>query len=207
MDPKKQLTIAFETSIGQGSIAVLRGKDVLASELGGVTRAEDLLSAIGSILKLSDSNLNTMEKIVVSVGPGSYTGIRIGIATALGLKRGLRADIVGVPVLEALAHSTATKNIASAVPIGRGRIAVQKNYGGGPSAKAKSAYVVDSDKFAAEIHANPDTNFILPREILDEDISLDSGSPNLRFVDSNLAVLIGRYAADRSGGNLEPIYL
>src|SRR6185503_16866701 len=66
-------------------------------------------------------------KLAVSTGPGSYTGIRIGIGTALGLKNGLNIPCVGVPVTEAIhVVSSRREKIVTAIPMGRNDIAYQE---------------------------------------------------------------------------------
>ncbi|WP_217920776.1 tRNA (adenosine(37)-N6)-threonylcarbamoyltransferase complex dimerization subunit type 1 TsaB [Miltoncostaea oceani] len=98
-------TFALDTSTASPSLALVRGEDPiaelwLASEPGSGRRvleaAHGLLAACG--LAVAD-----IEGIVVGVGPGGFTGLRIGLATALGLGQALRVPVTGASSLEALA--------------------------------------------------------------------------------------------------------
>ena len=79
------------------------------------------------MLTASGVSRHDLDLIAVSAGPGSFTGIRIGIATALGLKTGLGVKMSSVSALEAMAatHKDAGE-FHVAVPVGRNSICVQR---------------------------------------------------------------------------------
>jgi len=97
--------LAIETSRRTGSVAVHWNGRTLARELTGErAHASDLLPQIDALLTELDAGTRCEpELICVGIGPGSYTGLRIGTATALGLARATGAELVGVPSFEALA--------------------------------------------------------------------------------------------------------
>jgi len=96
--------LAIETSTRTGSVALLWNGVRTARELAGRrAHASDLLPSLAALLEGSGAAGRPPQAIVVGTGPGSYTGLRIGIATALGLARATGAALVGVPSLEALA--------------------------------------------------------------------------------------------------------
>ena len=66
--------------------------------------ASDLLPALEELLVDLKATPADLELIAVGVGPGSYTGLRVGVATALGLVRATGAQLVGVPSVAALAY-------------------------------------------------------------------------------------------------------
>lgn len=68
------------------------------------SRAEDLLESIDALLKNAGMDKTALDLIAVSNGPGSYTGIRIGAATALGLSRALGISCSGVSLFDAIAR-------------------------------------------------------------------------------------------------------
>jgi tRNA threonylcarbamoyladenosine biosynthesis protein TsaB len=68
---------------------------------------EVLLPAIEAALKLGEASRSDLELIAVAKGPGSFTGLRIGIATAKGLARALGIPLVGVPSAEVYARRAA----------------------------------------------------------------------------------------------------
>ncbi|MGD0098795.1 MAG: tRNA (adenosine(37)-N6)-threonylcarbamoyltransferase complex dimerization subunit type 1 TsaB [Acidobacteriota bacterium] len=98
--------LAFDTSSVRGSIALLEGTETRAElRLHSLqTHSALLLSSIDFLLgriawKLSDINL-----VAAGIGPGSFTGIRIGVATALGFAQSLSIPFAGVSGLDALVH-------------------------------------------------------------------------------------------------------
>lgn len=99
-------TLSIDCSVGIGSVAVLNAETVLASSSesdGSPARAEEILLVIKSVLSKANVAMRDVSVIAASVGPGSYSGIRIGLATAFGLAGALSRECVGVSVLDALA--------------------------------------------------------------------------------------------------------
>jgi tRNA threonylcarbamoyladenosine biosynthesis protein TsaB len=85
------------------------------------------LQNISNLFETSGIAKEEITKLAVSTGPGSYTGIRIGIATALGLKTGLNIPCVGVPVTEAMRLiSLRGEKVVTAIPMGRNDVAYQE---------------------------------------------------------------------------------
>lgn len=74
------------------------------SVLLGRRHAEEIADGVARLWQ-NPSEISQVQRIVVGVGPGSYTGIRIGISYALGLSRALGAELCGVSTLEAMAVS------------------------------------------------------------------------------------------------------
>lgn len=99
--------LALETAIGGGSICVYRDNSEVAFIAGddSVSRSEELLPNIKTLLARVGIKPADIDLVAVSRGPGSFTGIRIGLATALGLSRSLDIPCVGVPVMDAIAAS------------------------------------------------------------------------------------------------------
>ncbi len=96
------LTLGFDTATKIGTIG-LADKDELIGEYtfkATESQSEKLLSAIDNLLERSDVGVSELEKIAVSRGPGSFTGLRIGISTAKGLAAGLDIPLVGVPLTD-----------------------------------------------------------------------------------------------------------
>ena len=71
----------------------------------GHTHSERLMSQIEKMLVLSSTEMTAIDAIAVSIGPGSFTGIRIGLATAKGLAYAWGKPLIGVPTLDSLAYS------------------------------------------------------------------------------------------------------
>lgn len=97
--------LSIDCAVSNGSVVLLQGFEVLASTSdleSSPSRAEEILEVVSSILSLGKSSLNELDGIAVSVGPGSYSGVRIGLATASGLSAALSIPSFGASVLDAL---------------------------------------------------------------------------------------------------------
>ena len=70
-----------------------------------MTHSQTLLPMIDEMVKLVGIDLNTIDAIAVSGGPGSFTGLRIGSATAKGLGLALNKPLIHVPTLDATAYN------------------------------------------------------------------------------------------------------
>ncbi len=99
------LVLGIETSTKQGGVALV-GEAGLLSEYTlnvEVTHSERLLPAVDRVLQDAGLGLDAVGGIAVSAGPGSFTGLRIGLSTAKGLAYATGLPVVAVPTLEALA--------------------------------------------------------------------------------------------------------
>jgi tRNA threonylcarbamoyladenosine biosynthesis protein TsaB len=101
--------IALETATDACSVALLRGESVVADLALHRPRAhaENLILLVRDALAYGGITASELDAVAVSMGPGSYTGLRIGVSAAKGLAVALDLKLVGVPTLEALAASVA----------------------------------------------------------------------------------------------------
>ena len=99
--------LSIETSTRVGSVAIIEDKHLIAEYILNVvsTHSERLLPSIDQILKDSQLTVRDIEGFAVSLGPGSFTGLRIGISTVKGLALAAEKGVVGVPTLDVLAHN------------------------------------------------------------------------------------------------------
>jgi tRNA threonylcarbamoyladenosine biosynthesis protein TsaB len=98
------LAVALETSTRRGSVAVAAAGEVSEAELAAPgSHATDLLPALDRLFGERGLEKSAITDVYVGLGPGSYTGLRIGVATALGLARAAGARVSGVASVEALA--------------------------------------------------------------------------------------------------------
>lgn len=97
--------IAIETATLAGSIAIIDDSRVISEIMLNVkaTHSEKLMAAIDRLLGDSKLTIDDMDGIAVSIGPGSFTGLRIGMSTAKGLSYATGKPLVGVPTLDAMA--------------------------------------------------------------------------------------------------------
>jgi tRNA threonylcarbamoyladenosine biosynthesis protein TsaB len=97
--------LAVETATTWQSVAILKDDFVLATheqEAGGA-HGSLLLSTIDRLLAQSKLQLRDIGGLACSIGPGSFTGIRVGLATCLGLRTAIGCPLALVPTLEAMA--------------------------------------------------------------------------------------------------------
>lgn len=101
--------LAFETSAHTASIAVVTLEGVLGEITmnTGHTHSEKLMPAMEALLDQLDLDLNQFQGLVAASGPGSFTGIRIGVATVKGLAHGAGLPVIMVSTLEGLAWNLA----------------------------------------------------------------------------------------------------
>ncbi|MFV0637065.1 tRNA (adenosine(37)-N6)-threonylcarbamoyltransferase complex dimerization subunit type 1 TsaB [Mitsuokella sp. WILCCON 0060] len=98
--------LAIDTATQVSSVAVASA-DKLAAELtmqAKLTHSETLMPHIEKVLAMAGGKKEQLEGIAVSIGPGSFTGLRIGLAAAKAMAYALNLPIVGVSTLKALAY-------------------------------------------------------------------------------------------------------
>lgn len=105
--------LSIDTSSQVSSVAVLSAERVAAelSMQGALTHSETLMPHIGTALEMARVKKNELEGIAVSIGPGSFTGLRIGLAAAKMMAYALHIPLIAVPTLEALAHHTICEGV------------------------------------------------------------------------------------------------
>jgi tRNA threonylcarbamoyl adenosine modification protein YeaZ len=122
-----QLVLGIESAIAGGSIAFFRGAVRLASWMGEnkLSGAEEILPTIDRLLRELSRDISDVGTIVVSTGPGSFTGIRVVISSVLGLKASTRARCLGLTAFQAVASSAEVQECVVALPMGRDMTCVQ----------------------------------------------------------------------------------
>lgn len=191
------ISVAIESAVGGGSIALFRDEHLIASFVGekGVSRAEDLLPNVNSLLLDNGIDRAEIKKVAVSIGPGSFTGLRIGISTVLGLKASLGVECSGVELFSAL--QTIDYEAAVAVPLGKSDVCFRKS--------------PDEDVEAIPIGELPKQITGVGKILAHHDIVerlTEAGAASVIDIGRDLAIHIGRYAiGEPSSQHLEPIYI
>lgn len=120
------IILSLDTTTRAGSTAVLRGGQVLAERAGNpeITHGERLPEDLMQVLRDAALRIEDVELFAVAAGPGSFTGLRVGIATAQGLAMARGRRVVPVSALEALARAAAneTAPIAAWMDAQRGEV-------------------------------------------------------------------------------------
>jgi tRNA threonylcarbamoyladenosine biosynthesis protein TsaB len=114
------LILGIDTSGRQGSVALLQEQGGELTQLGlshlsGGQYSELLLSSIAALLDRQGLQKSSIGLIAVASGPGSFTGVRIAIATAKGLAEAFSIPVVAVSVLEAIADASGAEGRVIAV--------------------------------------------------------------------------------------------
>jgi tRNA threonylcarbamoyladenosine biosynthesis protein TsaB len=94
------LILAFDTATDAAASALVDGAEVLGER---VSRAATLLEDVDALLRQAGVQTRDLEALAVGTGPGSFTGVRIGLSTARGLALALGIPVAGVSTLDALA--------------------------------------------------------------------------------------------------------
>ena len=101
------LILAFETSAKAASVALYDGKKLLGESYQntGLTHSQTLMVMAEDLLKQCGKTMADVTAVAVAEGPGSFTGVRIGVAAAKGMSWGGQLPCYGVSTLEAMAVS------------------------------------------------------------------------------------------------------
>ncbi|MEZ6243877.1 MAG: tRNA (adenosine(37)-N6)-threonylcarbamoyltransferase complex dimerization subunit type 1 TsaB [Phycisphaerales bacterium] len=101
------LAIEASNPSGGAGVAVARADDAITSEAlsPGTRHGDDLMPAIARLCEREGVSPHDLTRVVVSLGPGGYTGVRIAITTAKLLAEAIGADLVGVPTADVVAAS------------------------------------------------------------------------------------------------------
>ena len=124
----RPLILSLETATLGGGVFLGRGDKELAAKIGrpDVSHSNSLLSDINDCLHHAGVSLADIDVFACASGPGSFTGLRIGIATVKGLAATLDRPSLGIPTLHAVAHAAGPSPVTVALlPAGRGEVFAQ----------------------------------------------------------------------------------
>ena len=122
------LILSIETATIAGSISASREGIILGSDCGdpATSHSNTLLADIDRLLVQLNLTALDVDAFAVASGPGSFTGLRIGLATVKALANTLNRNCVGIPTLEAIAHSAGqSRRTVALLPAGRGEVFAQ----------------------------------------------------------------------------------
>ena len=108
-----------------GSVCLLRGNTLLTTRVGdpSISHSNSLLKDINDSLRGTGVSLNDLDLLAAANGPGSFTGLRIGLATVKALASTLQIPCVGIPTLHAVAYAAGSSPATVALlPAGRGEV-------------------------------------------------------------------------------------
>ncbi|MCT4612703.1 MAG: tRNA (adenosine(37)-N6)-threonylcarbamoyltransferase complex dimerization subunit type 1 TsaB [Clostridia bacterium] len=99
--------LALDTASKVSTVAIIEDNKLIGEFTvnSSKTHSKMLMPIIDEVLKYTETELDEIDYIAVSSGPGSFTGLRIGAATVKGIAHGKNIPIIGVPTLDGLAHN------------------------------------------------------------------------------------------------------
>jgi len=99
--------LAMDTATNACSAALWEDGRIVASKFEAMMRgqAERLVPLIGEVLDDAQATWDSLDRLAVTIGPGAFTGLRIGLSTARGLALAANKPLVGVTTLEAVAYA------------------------------------------------------------------------------------------------------
>lgn len=119
------LILGVDTASEQRSLVVMRGAETLAAHDGDklASNSSAVLGDIDRVLQAASVSVKQIDLYAVAVGPGSFTGLRAGLATVKALALTLGKQAVGIQTLEAVAHGAmASESVLTLMPAGRGEV-------------------------------------------------------------------------------------
>jgi tRNA threonylcarbamoyladenosine biosynthesis protein TsaB len=136
--------LALDTATDQLGVAVGDAEGLRAhlQALVGRRHLETLAPAVQQALGLAGLGLGDLEAVAVDVGPGLFSGLRVGVAAAKALAQALRVGLVGVSSLDVVAHGLrhADRLVAAVVDARRGQVFAALYRGGAPGLRRLSPY-------------------------------------------------------------------
>jgi tRNA threonylcarbamoyladenosine biosynthesis protein TsaB len=111
--------LGIETATWTASVGVIDGGQALAERTrrAAGSHAVSLIPLIDEVLAAAGTPLSAIHLIAVSIGPGSFTGLRIGLSIAKGLALAASKPVVGVPTLTAMAHAAGPRDGVLLCPV------------------------------------------------------------------------------------------
>ena len=178
--------LAIETSTPRTSVALGGQQGVQASQLvlAGGGHAELLTPTISHLLDLVDLRPAQLSGIAVGIGPGLFTGLRVGVATARALAQVLRIPIVGIGSLDVLAFSArhTRLRIGAVTDAKRGEVffAFYRPVPGGVARETEYA-VGTPERLAAELEANGEDSLLVGSGALAYRSTLEASGTAVEF--------------------------
>lgn len=217
---KKLRILALESSAKAASCAISEGGKLMAScyQNNGLTHSRTLLPMAEALLESCGLTMADIDLVAVAKGPGSFTGIRIGVAAAKGLMWGAEKPGVGVSTLEAMAWGCTCMEgsvICAAMDARRSQIynALFEIKDGVPVRLCEDRAIAVSE-LAEELKKSGKSVFIvgdgaeLCYNILNrENIPCTLAPENMRFQSACGVAMAAAAAAEEAWGDVEPVYL
>lgn len=213
------VVLGIDASTKTGSVALYDSEIGILSEINAnikLNHSDSLMSIVDTVFGLAKLKPKDIDRVAVSVGPGSFTGIRVGVGTAKGLAYSIGCDIVGVNELDILARtvSQTSNKIMSLIDARKGRVYYSAYEYNGDKIENVSHYGAEELKLILEDYKNEKITFtgdgsIVYKEIIDE-VMGDNAIYNLKSNSMVRAGIMAEMAVEKDADNLytlEPYYI
>ena len=193
------IVLGIESATARAGVAIGRDGEVIASAqvTRGPRHAEVLVPAIAFVCEQSGIALRDVEAIAVDIGPGLFTGLRVGIATANGLAQALGIPTIGVSSLDLRAHAMqhAGSDIVTVIDARRSEVYA-----------ARYGVTADGIKRVMDPTVLPPADLLaqLPDDVVLVGDTLEASGAI--FARPSAATLV-RVAEQYESGRIEPLYL
>ena len=205
--------LAIETATRAASVAVIFNGKILAERLceSPQSFSETLMPQVEDVIKISGAFEN-LDAVAVSIGPGSFTGLRIGLATAKALAYAWGIKIIGVPTLQALSYNFPNTKVLPMIDAQKNRAYCQLFENGEPVTEAQvkpiDAAIVEASETGGEIFLCGD---VLHKIKIPLPANVKIAPPNLKMPQASCVALRGKILLDAGQSdnvmNLEPLYI
>jgi tRNA threonylcarbamoyladenosine biosynthesis protein TsaB len=200
--------LAVDTALDACSAALVEDGRALAMRTDPMQRGhqERLAPLVAEVLAEAGAEPASLDRIGVVTGPGSFTGLRVGLAFAKGLGLALARPVVGIGTLEALGAGAKGRRVASVIDAKRGQVYLQAFCDNAPAMQAAILDIEDAIRVLIKLDpGGPDT-------LTGPDASLLAQAfPNASLYARQIAdpALVARLAAARSPADAppQPLYL
>ena len=128
LENETPLILSIDTATRAGSVAITRGEVLLSEQSGeaAISHSAHLLQSVSKALEDAGASLSDIDIFAAAAGPGSFTGLRIGLATVKSFAATLARSCVGVPTLYAVAGTAGeSMRTLALLPAGRGEVFAQ----------------------------------------------------------------------------------
>ena len=207
--------LGIETSTRAASVAVVSDEKILAETVRESPQSfsETLMPLVEDVVKNSGA-FGKIDAVAVSIGPGSFTGLRIGLATAKALVYAWHTKIIGVPTLSVFAQNFPSAKVLPLVDAQKNRAYCQLFENGEPVTEAQvkpidAAIVEAAEKFLSDkIFLCGD---VLHKIKIPLPANVKIAPPNLKMPQASCVALRGKILLDAGQSdnvmNLEPLYI
>jgi tRNA threonylcarbamoyladenosine biosynthesis protein TsaB len=202
------IVLALDTALAACSAAVLRDGVVLAQRAEPMDRGhqERLAPLVAEVVAEAKLPFAAIDRLAVTVGPGSFTGLRVGIAFAKGLSLALDRPCAGIGTLGALAASGGPGFVAAAIDARRGQVYLQAFADGVPVMAPDVLPEAEAAARLAELYPGGPATLLGPGAALLEGV-LPGARLDLRAFPDPVALARLATAGPAPAGPPRPLYL